>query len=222
MTILNINNLSYDYITRAGVTHALNDVSITFECGKSYAVTGRSGSGKTTLLSLIAAFDKPLGGSILYNGKNLKDINISKYRSNDVGIIFQSYNLIPQLTALENIMLVLEKNKMKNKKKYVLEILNKVGLTEFHSKKYPVHLSGGEQQRVAIARVLAANPNIILADEPTGNLDNENSKNIVNILNDIAHNENKCVIIVTHSEEIAQSVDVRYIMNNGTIYSNPV
>ena len=184
MSLLELLNIQYDYITPSGVTHALRGVFAEFEKGKIFAITGRSGCGKTTLLSIIAGFDSPKRGEIFYMGKEIKKKELSNFRRQNIGVVFQSYNLIPHLTALENVMVSLEitKKKVPNKKKAAIEALKSVGLDEKLYKKFPLTLSGGEQQRVAIARAIVSDPEIILADEPTGNLDNENSEKIIALL----------------------------------------
>ncbi len=219
MALLEIKDVSYDYELRSGKVHALKNVTAEFDTGKMYAVTGRSGSGKTTLLSLIAAFDVPLSGEILYNGVSISSEKPSVYRRKNIGMIFQSYNLIHHLTALENVMLSLEitHSDPKNRKNTAQEILRRVGIKDELFDKRPLTLSGGEQQRVAIARAIAADSQIILADEPTGNLDNENSENIIGLLKSLAHERDKCVIVVTHSEDIAAEADIGYHMSNGMI-----
>ncbi|MBO4216717.1 MAG: ABC transporter ATP-binding protein [Clostridia bacterium] len=216
MSILKVENLSYDYVTKAGLVHAVKEATAEFEEGKMYAIVGRSGSGKSTLISLLAGLDEPKTGEIYINGEPLSQMDRDKFRRENVGMIFQSYYLLPQLTARENVELSLElAKKTENKKKLANELLEQVGLTEFHGKKRAVQLSGGEQQRVAIARAIAPNPPIILADEPTGNLDNANSDNIVKILKELAHENNKCVIVITHASEVAAEADVVYKMNDG-------
>ena len=216
MAILCVENLSYDYVTKAGLVHAVKEATAEFEEGKMYAIVGRSGSGKSTLISLLAGLDEPKTGEIYINGEALSQMDRDKFRRENVGMIFQSYYLLPQLTARENVELSLElAKKTENKKKLANELLEQVGLTEFHGKKRAVQLSGGEQQRVAIARAIAPNPPIILADEPTGNLDNANSDNIVKILKELAHEDNKCVIVITHASEVAAEADVVYKMNDG-------
>ena len=216
MSILKVENLSYDYVTKAGLVHAVKEATAEFEEGKMYAIVGRSGSGKSTLISLLAGLDEPKTGEIFINGEPLSEMDRDKFRRENVGMIFQSYYLLPQLTARENVELSLElAKKTENKKKLANELLEQVGLTEFHGKKRAVQLSGGEQQRVAIARAIAPNPPIILADEPTGNLDNANSDNIVKILKELAHEDNKCVIVITHASEVAAEADVVYKMNDG-------
>lgn len=216
MAILKTVNLAYDYITNAGLVHAVKNATAEFEEGKMYAIVGRSGSGKSTFMSLLAGLDIPKKGEIYINGEPLSEVDRDMFRRENVGMIFQSYYLLPQLTARENVELSLElAKKTENKKKLANELLNQMGLTEFNGKKRAVQLSGGEQQRVAIARAIAPNPPIILADEPTGNLDNENSKNIVNILKELAHRGGKCVIVITHASEVADEADVVYKMNDG-------
>lgn len=215
---LQIKNLSYDYKTQNIITPALKNINLEFESGKMYAITGRSGSGKTTLLSLIAAFDTPKSGEILYDDVSITELIPTEYRKNKIGIVFQSYNLIGHLSALDNVVLALDIVEKKQDKHYAAKkILHDVGLDESTVKKRPSNLSGGEQQRVAVARAFATRPDIILADEPTGNLDSENSRNIVSLLKKYAHEDNKCVIVVTHSEEVAASADVRYNISDGTV-----
>ena len=177
-----------------------------------YAIKGKSGSGKTTLLSLISGLEKKYEGKIYYEDKDLSKVNLDKYRNSDIGIVFQSYNLLPHLTASENIILSMDINGLKkvNKKERTLELLNSVGLSKKHEKRRVLRLSGGEQQRVAIARSLSYNPRILIADEPTGNLDKETETEILKIFSDLAHKENKCVIIVTHSENVCNNYDEVY------------
>lgn len=213
--MIELSNVTYDYTSKAGKVHALRGVSVKFEPGKMYAITGRSGSGKTTLLSLIAGLDSPLNGTITVNGTDISGVDRDKYRRENIGMVFQAYYLLPQLTVAENIMLSSEITKQA--KPDVGMLLEIVGLSAFHGKKRANQLSGGEQQRIAIARAIATEPPIILADEPTGNLDNENSKNIISLLKSMAHERQKCVIVVTHSEEIAAEADVRYVMSDGSL-----
>ena len=189
--------------------HALRDVNFEIEKGEFCVIVGASGAGKTTLLSLLAGLDKLSGGRILFNGKDITDIDKYTYRSNDVGVVFQSYNLLPKFTARENVELSIDlsKKKVSNKKELALELLKKVGLSEEEANRRVLKISGGQQQRVAIARAIAYEPAIVLADEPTGNLDPENQDAIMEIFKSIAHNDDKCVIIVTHSQEVAQQAD---------------
>lgn len=209
MAILKLEHVSYRYEKDSDI---LNDLSFSFEEGKVYAIKGKSGSGKTTLLSLLAGLEKPTSGKVLYQGQDLQTKNLDQYRSREIGIVFQSFNLLPTLTASENIILSMDINhlKVKNKKAYALELLEQVGLSKKFGDRRVLKLSGGEQQRVAIARSLSYQPKLILADEPTGNLDAETEQDIMDILIHLAHEENKCVIIVTHSKQVANQVDEIY------------
>lgn len=209
---LEIKELSYRYPDAKKDEYVLKDLNMSFDKGKIYAIKGKSGSGKTTLLSLISGLEKKYSGEILYQDKLLKKMDLDKYRNTDIGIVFQSYNLLPQFTAEENIILSMDINNLKNvnKKDKVLELMKSVGLDEKLAKRRVLKLSGGEQQRIAIARSLSYNPNIILADEPTGNLDKDTEDEIMKIFIDLAHKENKCVIIVTHSKNVSDKVDKVY------------
>lgn len=212
MSVLKLDNVCYRYKDAASDEYVLKDISFDFELGKTYAIKGKSGSGKTTLLSLISGLEKCIEGNILYNGKCLNKMDLDKYRNTNIGIIFQSFNLLPHLTAIQNIVLSMDisKIKVKNKRKKAIELLKSVGLTEKEGKRRVLRLSGGEQQRVAIARSLSYDPKIILADEPTGNLDKETEDDIMKILTDLAKKENKCIIIVTHSANVSKKVDIVY------------
>ena len=211
-TILKLENIGYRYSDAAKDDYVFKNLSYEFETGKMYAIKGKSGSGKTTLLSLISGLEKKYLGDIYYEDKPLNKMNLDKYRNKDIGIIFQSYNLLPHLTASENIILSMDisKIKYKNKKEEALKLLKKVGLKESYAKRRVLKLSGGEQQRVAIARSLSYNPKMILADEPTGNLDKDTENEILKIFEELAHKENKCVIIVTHSENVCSLCDKVY------------
>ncbi len=208
-TILSIKNASYRYSDADSNDYALKDISFDFEEGKMYAIRGRSGSGKTTLLSLISGLERCSEGQIIFDGKDLKDINLDKYRNSDIGIVFQSYNLLPFMSASENIILSMDVNGLKiaDKKKKAIELMEKVGLKEEYADRKVLRLSGGEQQRVAIARSLSYNPKMIIADEPTGNLDKQTEKEILDIFEKLAHEEGKCVIIVTHSANVCAKAD---------------
>lgn len=210
MSILSIEHLYYSYDN--GKTPVLKDANFEFEKGKTYAIVGKSGAGKTTLLSLISGLDRGADGKILYDGQDISRIDREKYRSQNIGVIFQSFNLLRHLTALENVVLSMDVSglKMKDKKHQALDILQKVGLNEEKANRRVLKLSGGEQQRVAIARALSYNPDIILADEPTGNLDTGTETEVMNILKGLAANDEKCVIIVTHSPNVSQNVDIVY------------
>lgn len=210
--VLSLKDVSYRYRDAMSDDYALQGINYEFEKGKTYAIKGRSGSGKTTLLSLISGLEKKYEGEIIYKDKNLAKMNLDDYRSRDVGIVFQSYNLLPHLTALENIILSMDISKVKvpDKKKLAMDLMKQVGLPESMAKRRILKLSGGEQQRIAIARSLSYNPEIILADEPTGNLDHETENDIIKIFNNLAHEQDKCVIIVTHSQNVCNLVDEVY------------
>lgn len=210
--ILKIENVSYRYEDAKENEYVLKDINYEFELGKIYAIKGKSGSGKTTLLSLISGLETKYEGNIFYDDKDLKNIDLDTYRNTYIGIVFQSYNLLPHLTAIENIILSMDISKVKvyDKKKRALELMESVGLDSSFANRRVLKLSGGEQQRIAIARSLSYNPNVILADEPTGNLDKETEDEILKIFKKLAHDENKCVIIVTHSKNVCDNVDVIY------------
>ena len=219
MSVLAVSDVKYAYQSRYRVVNVLNDVSCSFEMGKFYAIVGKSGSGKTTLLSLLAGLDLPVSGDIFYEGSSLKELNRDQYRRQEVSVIYQAFHLFPLLNALENVMYPMELNHKKGKEaaQTAKELLRRVGLPESIEKQLPARMSGGEQQRVAIARALASQAKVILADEPTGNLDSENGQNIVEILLALAHEEGKCVIIITRDEEIAGKADVVYTMRDGRL-----
>lgn len=221
MSILEVRNVSYTYQSQYQKTQALKNVSLSFEEGTVYAVTGKSGSGKTTLLSLMAGLDLPTEGEILCEGKATSEMDLSAYRRTKAAVIYQSFRLLPLLTAAENIMFPLELNGMgaREAKKQAVRLMKRVSLPKNYADRYPTMLSGGEQQRVAIARALAMNTKILLADEPTGNLDSTNSENIMNILCELAHSEGYCVIIVTHDDSIAAASDYVIHMNDGCVIS---
>lgn len=198
MTILEIDNVSYRYKnTRENI---LEDVNQTFESGQFYAIIGASGAGKSTLLSLLAGLDEPQEGHILFEQEDIKQKGYSYHRRHHISLVFQNYNLIDYLTPLENVRLV-DKNASSS-------ILIELGLNPNQIKRNVMKLSGGQQQRVAIARALASKAPVILADEPTGNLDENTADEIITILKKMAKERNKCVIVVTHSKQLAQSADV--------------
>ena len=207
MAILSLQNICFSY----GTTQVLKDVSYDFEKGKMYCIVGRSGAGKTTLLSLLSGLASADSGKILYDGKDIAKSDKYKYRSKYIGVIFQSFNLITKFTAAENVVLSMDVAGVKkvNKKAKALELLASVGLTEDEANRRVLKLSGGQQQRVAIARALSYNPDIILADEPTGNLDTETQEEIMAIFRSLA-DEGKCVILVSHSPDVANLCDERY------------
>ena len=207
MALLSLQNISFSY-DRMPV---LRDISYDFEKGKMYCIIGKSGAGKTTLLSLLSGLAKPTAGDIIYDGKSIAKIDKYTFRSKYIGVVFQSFNLITKYTALENVILSMDVSgaKIKDKKKKALELLDNVGLDEDEANRRVLKLSGGQQQRVAIARALSYDPDIILADEPTGNLDRDTQKEIMDIFRELA-NQGKCVILVSHSPDVADMCDERY------------
>lgn len=206
MNIMELNNVEYAYDNKRKV---LKGVSLSLEEGKMYAILGPLGCGKTTLLSLIGGLDSPSNGQILYDGQDIEKMGLSAHRKNNIAFIFQSYNLIDYLTPKENVALT--------SKLPPLPILERVGLTDEESKRNVLKLSGGQQQRVAIARALASDAKVILADEPTGNLDEDTAADITAILKECAHQMNKCVVIVTHSNELARQADVVFRLKKGQL-----
>ncbi len=210
MSTFTLRKISYSYGSK--MKEVLSDLNFRFEEGRIYAIIGKSGSGKTTLLSLLSGLTKPTKGTIHFDETDITQINPYKYRSQFVGVIFQSYNLLSHLTAAENVVLSMDVSgkKIENKKKKAMELLESVGIDEVTANRRILKLSGGEQQRVAIARTLSYDPKVILADEPTGNLDGETQKGIMEIFRKLAVEEQKCVIIVTHSPGVAEMSDVVY------------
>ena len=207
MSVLSLQNICFSY----GKTPVLKDVSYEFEKGKMYCIIGKSGAGKTTLLSLLSGLSAPSSGEIFYEDKSIAKIDKYTFRSKFIGVVFQSFNLITKYTALENVILSMDVAgyKTKNKKARAMELLDSVGLEEEETKRRVLKLSGGQQQRVAIARALSYNPDIILADEPTGNLDRDTQKEIMDIFRGLA-DQGKCVILVSHSPDVAAMCDECY------------
>lgn len=210
MSVFKIEDLEFSY--DGGKTKVLKNINYEFEKGKFYAITGRSGTGKTTLLSLMSGLDTPSSGRIMYEDNDISKIDEDEYRSKKVGVVFQSFNLLPHLTALENVELSMDISglKLDNKRKVAINLLEQVGLDLQKANRRILKLSGGEQQRVAIARAIAYNPEVVLADEPTGNLDHKTEKQIIDVLLNLAHEKNKCVIVVTHSKDVAENADIVY------------
>ncbi len=207
--VLRLDKVSYYYESDK---YIFKDISFNFKKGCVYAIVGKSGAGKTTMLSLLAGLDKTKEGRIFVNGKDIADISKYHYRSSDVGVVFQSYNLLPKYTAMENVILSMDISgkKYDNKTEDAKKLLASVGLKEEEMKRRVLKLSGGQQQRVAIARSISFDPDIILADEPTGNLDPDTQDEIMKIFLNLAHQQNKCVIIVTHSSVVASMADCIY------------
>lgn len=208
MSIMEIKGVRYSYDNKQSI---LKNINIMLEKGKVYAIIGASGCGKTTLLSLLGGLDSPANGEILYNGQNIEKMGLAFHRKNNIAFIFQSYNLIDYLTPLENVSLTA--------KLAPQPILERVGLTKEESRRNVLKLSGGQQQRVAIARALASDADIILGDEPTGNLDENTAAEIIEILKECAHQMNKCVVVVTHSNDFAKKADVVLRLKKGELYT---
>ena len=224
MSILTVRDVTYKY--EGAKKNVLKGVSADFEAGKVYAIVGKSGSGKSTLLSLIAGLDICTGGDILHHDVSLKSLDRDKYRAKGIGVVFQSFNLITNASAVENIVLSMNisGSREKEKKNYAYALLDRVGIDKETADRKVLKLSGGEQQRVGIARALSHNPDILIADEPTGNLDRHTESDILKILSSLAHDtpENgggKCVIIVTHSKKVSAIADTILGMSEGSLAS---
>ena len=217
MSELTLKQVSYRY--KGGSRYALDGINGTFSAGKLYAIVGPSGSGKSTLLSLMAGLDRPTDGALQLNGSDYRSLNLDRCRRQEIAMIFQAFQLFPLLTVLENACFPMEANGVKQKeaKAKAKELLASVGISEEQYKRYPANLSGGEQQRVAIARALSSGAGIILADEPTGNLDTANSNQVMEILLRLAHEEGRCVIVVTHDLDIAAQADEIWRMKDGVL-----
>ena len=207
MEILALQNVEYSYDKKKKV---LKGINAQMETGKMYAILGPSGCGKSTLLSLLGGLDSPTNGQILFNGTDIEQSGLGHHRKKHVSFIFQSYNLIDYMTPQENVRLTA--------KKPALPFLERLGLTKEESKRNVLKLSGGQQQRVAIARALASEAPVILADEPTGNLDEDTAQDITEILKESAHEQDKCVIVVTHSGELAKQADVVFRLKKGELH----
>ena len=222
MSTLALQNVSYKY---EGTTKTIfKDVNLQFEAGKVYTIVGKSGAGKTTLLSLLSGLDIATGGQIDYSGENLAEINRNRYRAQKAGIIFQSLNLLTNATAIDNIILSMNISGVTgiDKKERALELLKKVGISPEKANRKILKLSGGEQQRIGIARALAHDPVLIVADEPTGNLDKDTEAKVLKIFESLAHNEGKCVIIVTHSKKVTTIADEIWGLDKGVFRQLPV
>lgn len=217
--IIEAEKIGYVYQSKYQKTRALTEVSCSFERGKVYAITGKSGSGKSTFLSLLAGLDVPTEGNLYIEGKDIREIDRDAYRMNRASVIYQAFHLFPLLTVLENVMFPMQLQHVSKKemKERAQAFLSKVGLADTLYGKMPNMVSGGEQQRAAIARAMASGGQILLADEPTGNLDSQNEQVIVNLLCKLAHDKNYAVIVVTHNEAVAAAADVVYGMKDGEL-----
>ena len=222
MEILRAENLSFSYRNKYQTVDAVRGVSCTFSRGKAYAIVGKSGSGKTTLLSLLAGLELPSGGEALFEGTPTAKLNRDRYRRDHAAVIYQSYNLFPLLTAMENVLYAMKLKGIRGReaKERAQTELARVGIMPEQYRRFPAQMSGGEQQRVAIARALAAGNELILADEPTGNLDVSNSDQVIHILLQLAHEQNRCVIVITHDLDLAAKMDEIYTMRDGELLKN--
>ncbi|NMH74944.1 ABC transporter ATP-binding protein [Bacillus sp. RO2] len=218
-TLLSLQQVSYWYKQGSKEQYILKDVDMTFERGTFYTIVGPSGSGKTTFLALVSALDTPKSGIVLYEGTDLSRIGLTKFRNQYVSIVFQSYNLLPYMTAIQNVITAMEITGVKhqNKKEYALDLLERVGISKDQANQKVLTLSGGQQQRVSIARAISSSADLIVADEPTGNLDEDTAKSIIALLQKLAHKEGKCVIVVTHDQSIASNSDVKVTLSKGKL-----
>ncbi|MDO5440891.1 MAG: ABC transporter ATP-binding protein [Erysipelotrichaceae bacterium] len=218
--MLKLENINYSYIDGGYERVILNDLSASFEEGKFYTILGPSGSGKTTLLSIIAGLDSAKSGDIFFRGEKISKNLLHKYRRNDISIVFQQYNLIPYLTAVENVLVAMTEtdNEIpKDKRTVAYNLLERFGIVKTKADRRVGQLSGGEQQRVAIARSLASNVDLIFADEPTGNLDTATEKEIISIFKELAHEFGKTIIVVTHSDAVSEMSDQRLLLKDGKL-----
>lgn len=217
MSILHLEHVFYQY--EKSENPVLRDITADFEAGKLYAIIGKSGAGKTTLLSLVSGLGVCTQGSICYNGRDLKSIDRDRYRASDIGVIFQGYNLLPNTSAVENVVLSMHLSGQKGaaKKAAAYQLLEKVGIDRKTADRKILKLSGGEQQRTGIARALSHCPDILIADEPTGNLDDDTEDEMMELFSDLAKKENCCVIVVTHSHRAASYADEVFGLSNGRL-----
>ncbi len=217
MANLTLENVTYQYKNTQRA--AVSEVSCKFEAGNVYTIIGPSGSGKSTLLSLLAGLDLPTDGEVDFDGENLAGLDLDRYRREGISMIFQAFHLFPLMTVVENVCFPMELRGVspKEAKPRAQQLLEGVGITKEQMERFPSKLSGGEQQRVAIARSLASSAKIMLADEPTGNLDSANTQNIMEILCSLAHDKGYCVVIVTHDLEVAEMADVQLRMRDGKL-----
>ena len=215
--MLRIENVSYRY--KNGDREVLKNITCEFENRKVTAIVGPSGSGKTTLLSIMAGLDFPTEGTVLIDEDDIANLDLAQYRRERISMIFQAFHLFPLLTALENVCYPMEMSGVPRKEaeSRAKELLEAVYICEDKHKRYPANLSGGEQQRVAIARALSSGAEVLLADEPTGNLDVANGKAVMDILHKLAHDEGYCIVVVTHNLEIAEAADIVYRMSDGIL-----
>ena len=220
MSIIETKKLNYYYQDGDMQRYILRDVSVSFEKGRFYTIVGESGSGKTTFLSMIAGLDVAKEGQVLFESTDIQTIGLENYRRNKISIVFQNNNLVPYLTAAEYVLVAMDITDIvipADQKAVAYNLLDYIGITREKADRLVSELSGGEQQRIAIARALATNSDVILADEPTGNLDEERESEIIEIFKRLAHENDKAVIVVTHSQEVAEKSDVTYRLKKGNL-----
>ena len=220
MAVLEAKDVFYKY---SGGRDVLRGVNCAFDYGRLYAIAGRSGSGKSTLLSLLAGLDLPTAGQVLYDGRSTADMDLDRYRREHVAVVYQNFSLFPLLTVLENIMYPMELCGVTGKEAMVSAraLAEKVGLSGELYNRFPGSISGGEQQRVAIARALSMNRKLILADEPTGNLDAANSDAVIATLRSLAHDDGCCIVIVTHDFSVMENADAVLRVSDGVLTDAP-
>lgn len=220
MSIIETKKLNYYYQDGDMQRYIFRDISVSFEKGQFYTIVGESGSGKTTFLAMIAGLDVAKDGQVLFEGTDIQTIGLENYRRNKISIVFQNNNLVPYLTAIENVLVAMDitdNTLPADQKTVAYNLLDYIGITHEKADRLVSELSGGEQQRIAIARALATNSDVILADEPTGNLDEDREGEIVEIFKRLAHDNKKAVIVVTHSQEVAEKSDVTYRLKKGNL-----
>ncbi|MDN3027068.1 ABC transporter ATP-binding protein [Streptomyces sp. S.PB5] len=219
--VLRLDRVSHTYSDQRRRTTVLRDIDHTFERGTFYTILGPSGSGKTTLLSLASGLDTPTSGTISFEGRDLKELGLGRYRNKHVATVFQQYNLLTYMTALQNVVCAMEITGVRpvqgSRKARALRLLDDIGLDKSMATRSVMRLSGGQQQRVAIARALACDVDILFADEPTGNLDEDTAQGIIDTFRDLAHEQNKCVVVVTHSQQLATQSDRILTLRKGKL-----
>jgi putative ABC transport system ATP-binding protein len=216
--MLEIDTVSHAYPTRRKLKWVLKKTSHTFEAGTFTSILGPSGSGKTTLLSLASGLDTPTEGVVRYRGEDLRDIGLPTYRRRHAATVFQSYNLLTYLSATQNVVTAMEITGIRGGRKRALEVLDRVGIPADEARRNVLQLSGGQQQRVAIARALACEVDILLADEPTGNLDADTADQIIDVFRELARDRGTCVIVVTHSHHLANQSDQVLTLTKGRVH----
>ncbi|WP_353894172.1 ABC transporter ATP-binding protein [Proteinivorax hydrogeniformans] len=216
-SVLSFRNVSFGYEDKGEKVLVLKDFNMEFYPGTFYAILGPSGAGKTTILSLGGGLEDPDRGEVVYRGTDIKKIGTQSYRKNNMAMVFQNFNLIHYMTAIENIYTAMGIMGLPKNEKLALDLLKEVGLNESQANRRVLKLSGGQQQRVAIARALVGEKDLVLADEPTGNLDNKIAQEVLEVFKTLAKDKGKCVIVVTHDDKVAKEADIAYLLENGRL-----